>query len=255
MEALKDILVVEDEPVVLDSVRRSLRPEHLTVDLAGDAAAASDLLRQGEYKVALCDVILPGSSGFEVLEEIRLKLPPTPVIMITGYATREHVVESFRCGAFDFLPKPFDVDELLAVVTRALRFHARASGNDGDARAADRRCLGRHAWALVDGDGSATLGAAETFRGTVGDVEAVRLPTSEHTEQGEVCVWIRGRDRLLHRVWAPLSGRVIAVNHDLESAPQLVDRDPFGRGWLVRIVPDSADEELLNLTRRQPVRR
>lgn len=256
MESSKDILVVEDEPVVLDSVRRCLLVEHLTVDLASDAATAFELLRQGEYKVVLCDLMLPGSSGFRVLETIRREHPLTESIMITGYATREHVIESFRRGAFDFLPKPFDVDEQLAIVTRALRFQRQAASEETDARVADFRRLGRHAWVLIDRDGSATLGAAETFRGTVGEIESIWLPALEQrTAQGETCVRIQGRDRLVHRVRAPLSGRVIAVNQALESAPDLVDRDPYGRGWLVRIVPDSTANELLNLTRRKPIRR
>ena len=250
MPSPRDILVVEDEKVVVDSVRRSLRGEHLSVDLAEDAAAALAILNESEYKIVLCDLMLPGSSGFSVLEALRREHPSTQSIVITGYATREHVIESFRLGAFDFLPKPFDVDEQLAVVTRALRFYARAPGEEDDARAADRHHLGRHAWVLVDRDGSATLGAAENFRGTVSEVENVRLPALEqHTVQGETCARIEGRDRLVHQVRAPLSGRVIAVNQALESAADLVDRDPYGRGWLVRIVPENADKELPNLTR------
>lgn len=256
MESTRDILVVEDEPVVLESVRRSLRREHLTVDLAADAAAAFAYLKEGEVKVVLCDLMLPGSSGFRVLEAIRREHPRTQSIVITGYATREHAIESFRLGAFDFLPKPFDVDEQLAVVTRALRFHDRKPGEEADPRGAGCHYLGRHAWALVDRDGSATLGLAETFRGTVGEIEKVRLPALEqHTAQGETCVRIEGRDRLVHQVRAPLSGRVIAVNQALESAADLVDRDPYGRGWLVRIVPEDAEKELPHLARHEPTRR
>ena len=251
MQSSRDILVVEDETVVVDSVRRSLRTERLTVDLAADAAAALAILKESEYKVVLCDLMLPGSSGFRVLEAIRREHSRTQSIVITGYATREHAIESFRLGAFDFLPKPFDVDEQLAVVTRALRFYARAPGDEADARAADRRHLGRHAWALVDRDGSATLGVAETFRGTVGEIENVRLPALEqHIAQGETFARIEGCDTTVHQVRAPLSGRVIAVNQALDPAADLVDRDPYGRGWLVRIVPENAEKELPNLTRR-----
>ena len=93
--------MVEDETVVVESVRRSLRREHLTVEFAAEAAGALAILEEREYKVVLCDLMLPGSSGFSVLEAIRREHPRTQAIVITGYATREHIIESFRLGAFD----------------------------------------------------------------------------------------------------------------------------------------------------------
>jgi CheY-like chemotaxis protein/glycine cleavage system H lipoate-binding protein len=252
----REILIVEDEPVVLESARRILEAEGLSVDLASDAATAFDLLRKGPYKVVLCDLMLPGSSGFRILESLQRDYPGTESITITGYATREHAIESFRLGVFDFLPKPFDVDELLAVVTRALFFNDTATTERPETEIVPRLKLGRHAWAVVDDDGSATLGVCETFSGTLGKIDRIGLPAPDRrTAQGNSCARIHGRDGLVHRVRAPLSGRVFALNKDLETEPDLLDRDPFGRGWLVRIVPENLEEELPSLIRQQPIGR
>jgi len=115
-----DILVVDDEPVVLAAARKVLEPEGLSVDDAADAGVALKKLKRHTYGAVLCDLKLPGDGAPALLDFAREHLPNTPVVVITGYATQKSAMQSFNSGAFDFLPKPFDVDELLAVVRRAL---------------------------------------------------------------------------------------------------------------------------------------
>jgi len=244
---LVDVLIVEDEPVVIESAARILGSEGLSVRLAADAAGGVEELRRGAFKVVLCDLMLPGDSGFRVLETARDLRPDAQVIVISGYTTCGNALESFGRGAFDFLPKPFDVDELLATVTRALRCHERASGPPDSAT--DLYLLGRHAWASEDADGSITLGLGDTLTGLLGAVAEVELPEPDrHLLQCRRCSVIRCRDRLEHRVWAPLSGRVIAVNRSLESDPDQLDRGPREACWLARIISESPAEELSRLT-------
>jgi CheY-like chemotaxis protein/glycine cleavage system H lipoate-binding protein len=264
MKEWLDVLIIEDEPVVQRATERILGPEGIDIDQAFDAETAAAKLRQNRYKVVLSDLMLPGSSGFAMMELARAEEPATQVIMITGYATLEHAIQSFNLGAFDFIPKPFDVPELLGVVRRALRFFdntrsRRAEGREpkgsaeavGESRPQGRYFLGRHAWAALDAGGFATLGVAETFPRLLGDVEGVEsLADYEYTVQGKRFLRILSRDELVYRVWAPLSGQIIAVNHRLEREPELLDSEPYSDGWLVRIIPASLEEELSSLTCR-----
>lgn len=256
-----DVLIVEDEPVVVESAARILRSADLTVRHAGDVQEALAELRENEVKVVLSDLMLPGGSGLEVLAASADLRPGTEVIMVTGYATCEKTLESFRSGAFEFLPKPFDVDELLAVVTRALRSFARresAQSMDGGqvsrpaattTTSSDLYLLGRHAWAAKDGDGSVTLGLGESFPGLLGPIRQVEGPQlGAQIRQCRQFAVVRTPAGLDHRVWAPLSGRVIAVNHAFEADPNRLDREPWAACWLIRIVAESLQEELSSLT-------
>ncbi len=250
-----DVLVVEDEPVVLDAARRLLAPEGLVVDRAASVQAATRKLREGGYRLILTDLMLPAVSGFELIERIGATSPGTPIVAISGYVTRQNVLESFRLGAFDFLPKPFDVGELLGVVRRALRFSAAGRPGPPAAAAGGRlHCLGGHSWARLETDGSATVGAGETFAGLVDDRSAIELPEAgEPAVQARCLVRLPAPDEVVYRVWAPLSGKVLASNERLLAAPELLDRQPFGGGWLVRLLPDDLDRELPALAPRPPL--
>ena len=252
-----EILIIEDEQVVRRAAERILGAEGLQVDQAEDAEAGARMMQQNGYKVVLCDLMLPDGSGFAMIETAASMRPAPQVIMITGYATLENTIEAFRLGAFDFIPKPFDIVELQGVVHRAIGYYEslarQEESSDGSTPdKEDRRYfLGRHSWALVDPEGSATLGVAETFPGLLGEVEEIRpLGLDEHTVQGGCCCTITSKENLVYRVWAPLSGRIIAVNDRLGSEPELLNQNPFSTGWLVRIVPESLEEELTALEQR-----
>jgi CheY-like chemotaxis protein len=256
-----DVLIVEDEPVVAESAARILRSAGLTVCQAPNVHQALADLRESEVKVVLSDLMLPGGSGLEVLAAAVDLRPTTEVITVTGYATCEKALESFTAGAFDFLPKPFDVEELLGVVTRATRSFARresareatpdpaAASAEAGARSPGIYFLGRHAWAIRDADGSVTLGLGESFPGLLGPVREIEIeqPGSQIRQCRQFSL-VRTEDGLTHRAWSPLSGRVIAVNRAFEDEPSRLDREPWETCWLIRIVPESLHEELSSLT-------
>jgi DNA-binding response OmpR family regulator len=262
MSELRDLLVVEDEPVVRQAAKRVLQPEGWSVDVATDVAGAREKMAQATYKIILSDLKLPGSPGFELIQAAKEMDSATQVIMITGYATLEYAIKSLELGAFDFVPKPFDPYELLGVVRRGLRFRSRLTRKEGagavcELQAADgepsgeRFLLGRHAWVLLDEDGSAKCGVADSFAGTVDDVETIELPgVEQRLAQGDRMARIVSRDRLVHRVWAPLAGLVIATNPRLNDDADLISRDPYRTGWLVQIIPDRPDKELKLLKRQ-----
>ena len=115
------ILLIEDESVIQDVLKRLLKPEgyHLKILGRGDDAV-KELEKNQNYDVVITDLMLPGLSGIKVLEKSRLIAPDIPVIMITAYASVDTAVEAMRAGAFDYLPKPFNNDEVMLVIRKAL---------------------------------------------------------------------------------------------------------------------------------------
>jgi DNA-binding NtrC family response regulator len=115
-----DVLVVDDEPVVCDAVRMVLEAHDLRVASAADARAALAHPAVDVCRLVLCDLMLPGESGLELLRALAARRPGLPVVMISGYATAELGVQALRAGAAGFLPKPFDDAELVNQVRQVL---------------------------------------------------------------------------------------------------------------------------------------
>ncbi len=114
------ILVVDDELVICKSCEKIfLRAGH-KVQYSTTGKQALALLQSDSFDVVFTDLKMLDISGFEILTTIKQRYPETVVIIITGYATIAAAVETMRSGAFDFLPKPFTPNELLAVLNRAL---------------------------------------------------------------------------------------------------------------------------------------
>jgi len=250
---MRDVLVVEDDRTVLSAVAEVCRSEGLRVDETVNVDGAVAKLYEASYRLAIVDLMLPGQSGFYLLRGVDAAQLPTSIVVISGYASGLSVLESFRLGAFDFLPKPFDEGELLGVVHRALRYGERDSVDSGEEKMATserRYCLGRHSWATLDADGVATVGAGETFQGVLGEIARIELPTTNaHVTQGQSLVRLEGGNEV-HRIWSPLSGRVVATNEKLSETVELIDRSAFDRGWLARIVVLDVESERRLLTVR-----
>jgi len=115
-----NILVVDDEPVIRVGLSRILEAHAFVVDSANNGHAAIEMLQQKEYDLIITDLKMPGMSGFEVLAAVKSIQPDVPVIMITGFATVETAVEAMKCGAVDYIVKPFTPDQILEKVTRSL---------------------------------------------------------------------------------------------------------------------------------------
>jgi DNA-binding response OmpR family regulator len=115
------LLIVEDDPRVADFLQRGLRAEGYVPSAVNSAEAALPLLRQGDLDLALFDVMLPGMSGMELCQQIRAECIAIPVLMLTAMGSVQERVAGLRCGADDYLTKPFAFDELVARIEALLR--------------------------------------------------------------------------------------------------------------------------------------
>jgi DNA-binding NtrC family response regulator len=113
------VLVVDDESLIRWSVKERLTHEGLAIVEAGTAAGALEQLSD-DVDLILLDYRLPDSDGLAVLQKVKELYPDTPVILMTAYSTVENAVEAMKLGAFHYIHKPFNVDELAVLVHNAL---------------------------------------------------------------------------------------------------------------------------------------
>ncbi len=118
------ILVVDDEDNVATTMRAILQLDGHDVDAVTSGAEARQLIASHEFDVVLTDLRLGDADGIEILEEVRQRWPETAAIMLTGYASLESAIAALRAGAYDYLMKPSDVEELRATVGRAVERRA-----------------------------------------------------------------------------------------------------------------------------------
>src|ERR1039457_4547226 len=114
------ILVVDDEEIVIRSCLRILGDRDYVVEAVQDGLEALRKVEENAYDVIILDIMMPKIDGLEVLQRVKETHPDIDVIMITGLSQIDTAVRSMKLGAFDYLPKPFDPDELKLVVKRAL---------------------------------------------------------------------------------------------------------------------------------------
>ncbi len=114
------ILVMDDEPDICRLMQRALEPAGYEVIMANDATRALQLVDQRNPDLALLDIKMPGKSGTEVFQELRISHPDTGVIMATAIVDVTVAINILREGALDYLVKPFNVNELVISVAGAL---------------------------------------------------------------------------------------------------------------------------------------
>ncbi len=114
------ILVVDDEDYMREIVRRALEDVSFQVEEAADGDTAVRMIRQFPYDVIITDLRLPGVPGERILQEALSIFPETIVIIMTGFGNIQTAVEAIRMGAYDYLPKPFQLDEMVMRVEKGL---------------------------------------------------------------------------------------------------------------------------------------
>ncbi|MCB2215287.1 sigma-54-dependent transcriptional regulator [Desulfofustis glycolicus] len=123
------ILLVEDEKILRISLSDALRAEGFSVLAVEDGEAALTALEKGAFSLVITDIRLPGIGGTEILKKSLAEAASTPVIMMTGFGSIEDAVQAMRLGAFDYITKPFDLDELILVARKAIEVHSLTEEN------------------------------------------------------------------------------------------------------------------------------
>lgn len=129
------LLLVDDEDQFVEVLAERLEARNLDVRTAcsGDEAIAK--LQEQESDVVILDVLMPGKDGLETLKEIKQIRPIVEVIMLTGHATVETAIEGMRLGAYDYLMKPSETEDLVKKISKA--YHRKAE-HEGRIRQAEK---------------------------------------------------------------------------------------------------------------------
>ncbi len=130
---MSKVLLVEDEELISTMVRLNLEQEGFSVQHFGDAESMLEYAESNprSFDIVLLDIMLPGMTGEEALPKLRQHCPDVPVMMLTAKQDVETRVSTLNHGADDYLPKPFNVLELIARVNSLLRRHGLGGAKEG----------------------------------------------------------------------------------------------------------------------------
>ena len=115
------VLLVDDEEEFVSALSERLTLRGIEVDSALNGEEALARLQEKDFEVVILDVMMPGLGGLEVLRQIKLIHPNTQVILLTGHGSTREGIEGMRLGAFDYLIKPVDIEEMLAKMKEAAK--------------------------------------------------------------------------------------------------------------------------------------
>ncbi len=125
------ILIADDDPTILSLLNKILLSKGYEVQLAENGNVAEKILKSGSFDLLISDIKMEPVDGMQLLKKTRMFRPHVGVIMLTAYATVATAVEAMKEGAFDYIPKPFKIDELLETVKRALDYQKSMSEQIG----------------------------------------------------------------------------------------------------------------------------
>jgi DNA-binding NtrC family response regulator len=132
--AAPHVLLVDDDPSLRLMMSRRLLHLGCEVVTAASAQEATDHLDDNTFDVALLDIMMPGTTGLELLKITRARLPSLPVVMLTASDSARHVVDAWHLGAYDYLMKPARSEQLLSLVASAVQQTRRGTGRPAVAR-------------------------------------------------------------------------------------------------------------------------
>ncbi|MGQ9857751.1 MAG: response regulator [Thermodesulfobacteriota bacterium] len=128
------VLLVDDEEMFVEMLAQRLEARGLEVAKAFDGDQALQRVREKDYDVVILDVLMPGKGGVDVLKEIKQIKPLTEVIMLTGHATVDTAIQGMKFGAYDYLLKPTETEDLMEKIQGA---HKRKSEQEERIRKAE----------------------------------------------------------------------------------------------------------------------
>jgi DNA-binding NtrC family response regulator len=119
-DSVENILIVDDEESIRRVLARKLSNEGYACVQAADAGQALNELAKNEYSLVILDINMPGKTGIELLPEIKTAFPFTQVLMATANTDLEMAIQCIKNGAYDYITKPFNLEEFIISVKRAL---------------------------------------------------------------------------------------------------------------------------------------
>jgi two-component system nitrogen regulation response regulator NtrX len=206
------LLLVDDDPNTLASLSRALRMAGHEVTVCDNATRALETLRGEPFDLVFSDVVMPGKTGLDLLEEMKTLSIKTPIIMISGQANIEMAVRATKLGALDFLEKPLSTDKLLLTIENALRLTRLESENQEL-----RRRIGKHE--LVGG------GAA--MKKLLGEIERVAASETRVCILGETGTGKELVARAIHEKSARRENAFVTLNCAAVPA-ELIESALFG---------------------------
>src|SRR6202142_3690783 len=117
---MKPVWVIDDDRSIRWVFEKALARESIPYKTFAGAQEALDALEKGAPQVLVSDIRMPGTSGLELLQGVKQRHPGLPIIIMTAYSDLESAVSAFQGGAFEYLPKPFDVDHAVDLIRRAM---------------------------------------------------------------------------------------------------------------------------------------
>lgn len=197
------ILLVDDDPALQQalSLMVSLRMSNVQVHTADSVSQALKLLQQHEYHAIVSDIKMPGMDGFDLLAVTSQQYPEIPVLFITGHGEHDLAIQALRGGAYDYILKPVDRDDLVASLYRALHTQRLQQEIRRQQQTLERYALNLER--LVEqrtGELRAAHRANETILRTLGDeLNPVLAQLRQDTQQIEDCFPATGRPKTLEQ--------------------------------------------------------
>jgi CheY-like chemotaxis protein/glycine cleavage system H lipoate-binding protein len=257
------ILCVDDEEVILDSLRKILVLDGYSVDTVETGQEALGLVQTRDYDFVFTDLKMPSMPGTEVAKSVKFMRPDIDVIIITGYATVESAVECMKHGAMDYIEKPFSEDELRTFVRHALirrqdrienrlksAVHVIGSGESGRGHSREFTIPGGvlisngHCWASLSDDGTARIGLDDFASKLLGRIDSIELPETGTTVSAGDSLFSVVQNGRRVRFNSPLSGNVAKVNAALGDDAERLSDMSFGTNWLCIVEGSNLDNEV-----------
>jgi two-component system response regulator PilR (NtrC family) len=196
------LLLVDDEASLLDFLSLLFHEEGYEVATADSAASARETLASSSFDLVLCDITMPDGSGLDLLREIKAEAAErTAVIMMTAYTSTESAIEAMKLGAYDYVSKPFDVEELRLLVRKALEKIELYDEN----RHLRRELQGRYTFANI-------IGRSSRMQSVFQLIEKVAKTPSTVLIQGESGTGKELIARAIHYNSNRASGRFLSIN-------------------------------------------
>jgi DNA-binding response OmpR family regulator len=120
MSNVINVLLVDDEVGFVEVLSKRLSKRDMVVTAAYSGTEAIQILRKQDFDVAVLDLKLEDMDGIEILRIFKKLVPTMPVIMLTGHGSEQAAQEGLACGAFDYLTKPSDLEDLIAIINQAV---------------------------------------------------------------------------------------------------------------------------------------